>query len=91
MNRSRLSVVVTAAAAAAAFSFPRAAIADERTLTATTTTDGYGYHFDDDLMGGSGLKDAAPRLHVVQHAVRTVLIRPRTEFIREMLKSVENL
>jgi hypothetical protein len=89
MNRSRLSFVLVAAAVA--FSLPRAALAEEKTPTATTTTDGYGYHFDDDLMGGGVLKDAAPRLRVVEHAVRNVLIRPRTEFIREMLKSVENM
>ena len=53
--------------------------------------DGYGYSFDDDPLnaGGFGPNDAT--IKVRSKAVCTTLIRPRTHFIPEMLKSVENI
>jgi hypothetical protein len=53
--------------------------------------DGYGYEFDDDPLsaGGFGPNDAT--IKVRPKAARTKLIRPRTHFIPEMLKSVENI
>ncbi len=55
------------------------------------TTDGYGYEFNDDPLsaGGFGPNDATIRVR--PGPVRTMLIRPRTSFVPEMLKSVENL
>ena len=53
--------------------------------------DGYGYEFSDDPLnaGGFGPNDATIRVR--PGPVRTTLIRPRTTFVPEMLKSVENL
>ena len=53
--------------------------------------DGYGYEFTDDPLnaGGFGPNDATIRVR--PGPVRTTLIRPRTSFVPEMLKSVENL
>lgn len=53
--------------------------------------DGYGYEFSDDPLnaGGFGPNDATIRVR--PGPVRTTLIRPRTSFVAEMLKSVENL
>ena len=53
--------------------------------------EGYGYSFDDDPLnaGGFGPNDATIRVR--PKAARTTLIRPRTSFVAEMLKSVENL
>ena len=53
--------------------------------------DGYGYEFDDDPLnaGGFGPNDATIRVR--PRAARTTLIRPRTSFVPEMLKSVESL
>jgi hypothetical protein len=53
--------------------------------------DGYGYTFNDDPLsaGGFGPNDATIRVR--PNAVRNTLIRPRTTFVPEMLKSVENL
>ncbi len=53
--------------------------------------EGYGYEFDDDPLsaGGFGPNDATIRVR--PKAARTTLIRPRTSFVAEMLKSVENL
>lgn len=53
--------------------------------------EGYGYNFEDDPLnaGGFGPNDATIRVR--PGPVRTTLIRPRTSFVPEMLKSVENL
>jgi hypothetical protein len=53
--------------------------------------DGYGYEFEDDPLsaGGFGPNDAT--IKVRPRAARTTLIRPRIQFVDEMLKSVENL
>jgi len=57
----------------------------------TDTKEGYGYNFTDDPLsaGGFGPNDATIRVR--PGPVRTTLIRPRTSFVPEMLKSVENL
>ncbi|HLV65444.1 MAG TPA: hypothetical protein VKY73_06515 [Polyangiaceae bacterium] len=53
--------------------------------------EGYGYEFEDDPLnaGGFGPNDATIRVR--PRAARTTLIRPRTSFVTEMLKSVENI
>ena len=53
--------------------------------------EGYGYDFSDDPLnaGGFGPNDATIRVR--PGPVRTTLIPPRTSFVPEMLKSVENL
>lgn len=70
------------------------AMAQEQGVKETAASgggDGYGYEFDDDPLnaGGFGPNDATIRVR--PKAMRTTLIRPRTSFIPEMLKSVENL
>jgi len=60
--------------------------------TKSSDTDGgYGYEFSDDPLnaGGFGPNDATIRVRPT--AARTTLIRPRTSFVPEMLKSVENI
>jgi hypothetical protein len=78
----------------AAFSAAGAAFAQDakaRETAAEGGGDGYGYEFDDDPLnaGGFGPNDATIRVR--PRAARTTLIRPRTSFVPEMLKSVENL
>jgi hypothetical protein len=53
--------------------------------------EGYGYEFSDDPLaaGGFGPNDATIRVR--PGPVRTTLVRPRTSFVPEILKSVENL
>ena len=60
-------------------------------VSSEDTDEGYGYTFDDDPLaaGGFGPNDATIRVRA--RAARTTLIRPRTSFVPEMLKSVENL
>lgn len=53
--------------------------------------DGYGYTFEDDPLAAGGFGPGDATIRVRPGAVRTTLIRPRTSFVAEMLKSVENL
>lgn len=62
-----------------------------KTTDSESDGDGYGYEFGDDPLsaGGFGPNDATIRVR--PGPVRRTLIRPRTSFVPEMLKSVENL
>lgn len=51
----------------------------------------YSYHFEEDLMVGDGLSSPPPLLELRRHPPRIMLIRPRTHFVAELLKSVEVL
>ncbi len=55
------------------------------------SADGYGYTFDDDPLsaGGFGPNDAIIRVR--PRAAQATLIRPRTSFVPELLRSIENL
>ena len=53
--------------------------------------DGYSVTFKDDGLLGGGLDGGGPMIKVRGRPVRVTLIRPRTSFVQEMLKSVENL
>jgi hypothetical protein len=77
-------VLMSGIAAAQAPAGPPAAPGGEK-------KEGYGYEFTDDPLnaGGFGPNDATIRVR--PGPVRTTLIRPRTSFVPEMLKSVENL
>jgi len=59
--------------------------------TTEESDEGYGYEFSDDPLsaGGFGPNDATIRVR--PGPVRRTLIRPRTSFVPEMLKSVENI
>lgn len=74
-----------------AFMISGAAFAQEAKEGGGDKGDGYGYEFDDDPLsaGGFGPNDATIRVR--PRAARTTLIRPRIQFVDEMLKSVENL
>ena len=63
----------------------------QQDVKTSDTKEGYGYNFTDDPLsaGGFGPNDATIRVR--PGPVRTTLIRPRTSFVPEMLKSVENL
>ncbi len=63
----------------------------------STTTGGggangdYGYKFEDDPLAAGGFGPSDATIRVRPGPVRTTLIRPRTSFVPEMLKSVENI
>ena len=65
------------------------ALADD--VKAADTKDGYGYDFKDDPLAAGGFGPSDATIRVRPGPVRQTLIRPRTSFVPEMLKSVENL
>jgi hypothetical protein len=84
--------IVSVAVGLTAFMASGAAFAQAKEAAAAGDKgDGYGYEFDDDPLaaGGFGPNDATIRVR--PRAARTTLIRPRIQFVDEMLKSVENL
>ena len=85
MRSKTVRFVATAVGCAALFVAPASFAQDD------DGGEGYGYEFDDDPLnaGGFGPNDATIRVR--PRAARTTLIRPRTSFVPEMLKSVENL
>jgi hypothetical protein len=58
---------------------------------ATSGTGDYGYKFEDDPLAAGGFGPSDATIRVRPGPVRTTLIRPRTSFVPEMLKSVENI
>ncbi len=86
-SKLALSILVAGSALLIASS----ALAQDKGVATTDTKEGYGYNFTDDPLsaGGFGPNDATIRVR--PGPVRTTLIRPRTSFVPEMLKSVENL
>jgi hypothetical protein len=71
--------------------FSQTAMADETMPRTETTKDGYGYNFIDDPMSGGNFGPSGSTIVVRTGPVRQTLIRARTSFVSEMLKSVENL
>jgi hypothetical protein len=51
----------------------------------------YGYIFEDDPMQAGAMTPDDPLLRVLAHPLKQTLIRPRTAFVPELLKTVENL
>jgi hypothetical protein len=51
----------------------------------------YGYKFEDDPLSAGGFGPSDATIRVRPGPVRQTLIRPRTSFVPEMLKSVENI
>jgi hypothetical protein len=49
------------------------------------------YEFYDDPLAAGGIAPRGGGITVVNRRIRTLLIRPRAQFVTEMLKSVENL
>lgn len=85
-----MKFVVAALVATSAMLVAGGAFAQDKPK-ASDSKEGYGYEFSDDPLsaGGFGPNDATIRVR--PGPVRTTLIRPRTSFVPEMLKSVENL
>lgn len=60
--------------------------------TKTTQDDnGYGYEFEDDPLNAGGFGPNDSRIRVRRGAQRSTLIKPRTQFIKELIWSIENL
>lgn len=64
------------------------AIAD---ITTSEEEEGYGYEFDDDPLNAGGFGPTDATIKVRPMAARVTLIRPRTSFVIELIRSVEDL
>ncbi|MBV9946746.1 MAG: hypothetical protein JOZ69_07860 [Myxococcales bacterium] len=63
-----------------------------RSTPATSPADeGYGYVFADDPLASGAFTPNDARIVVAGRPARVLLVRPRTAFIAELLKSVESL
>ena len=51
----------------------------------------YGYVFPDDPLAAGGFGPNDVHIRVLQHAMRTTLIRLRTDFVPQLIVSVEKL
>jgi hypothetical protein len=91
MNRTIRIGLTAALLGTAVFASSALSFAQAKDTPGGEKGEGYGYEFDDDPLnaGGFGPNDATIRVR--PRAARTTLIRPRTSFVPEMLKSVENL
>ena len=82
-------------AALALAAVPSVSFAQEATAGAAPSATGgngdYGYKFEDDPLSAGGFGPSDATIRVRPGPVRTTLIRPRTSFVPEMLKSVENI
>ncbi len=76
---------LVAAVAVAIVSLPTLAFAGEKK---PETTEHYVFTDPDKLVGGQGVPDGM-RVGVHGVPVRTLLVRPRLQFVVEMLKSIE--
>ncbi len=56
-----------------------------------TTSQDQSYTFSDDLLNGGALDGSLAMLRVRTKPMRTLLIRPRTQFVTEMLKTADDL
>ncbi len=87
LARIAVSVVI----AGGAFFVSSAAYAQAARSTDGGEGEGYGYEFADDPLSAGGFGPTDATIRVRPGPVRRTLIRPRTSFVPEMLKSVENL
>ena len=82
---------VVAAVAGAALFASSAAFAQGVKSSDGADSEGYGYEFADDPLSAGGFGPTDATIRVRPGPVRRTLIRPRTSFVPEMVKSVEQL
>jgi hypothetical protein len=88
---STIRHLVTGCVMAVILAAAPSALAQATTTTSAGATGDYGYKFEDDPLSAGGFGPADATIRVRPGPVRTTLIRPRTSFVPEMLKSVENI
>jgi hypothetical protein len=91
IRSSKSALTLGATLVAVAFSLVSSSAHAEEKAKTTEGKDGYGYEFSDDPLAAGGFGPSDATIRVRPGPVRTTLIRPRTSFVPEMLKSVENL
>jgi hypothetical protein len=89
---SRVYVCMTKTARVGVLAFLGASfIVSSASADPTKADDRYGYVFNDDILAADGSVVTAVPIRVQAHLRRAVLLRPRVQFVTEMLKSVEAL
>lgn len=83
-----MKLFIISSIAATVFLFGFTAQAQESTQQ---TKEGYGYVFEDDPLAAGGFGPNDSMVRVRRGAQRSTLIKPRTQFIAELIKSVEAL
>jgi hypothetical protein len=58
---------------------------------AQTDEKGYSYRFEDERLVGDTLGTTPPLLTIRPRPLRVTLLRPRAQFVAELLKSMESL
>lgn len=88
VRKAVLGLMVTSilATASSAFADP-----PSNTFVEQSVTGGQSVVFKDDPLAAGGFGPNDVVLKTRPSAVRMVLVRPRTQFVTEMIKSVENL
>jgi len=89
--RMTLAAAVVTTLTASAFAQDRTGSRDRGTAREATSGNDVSYEFLDDPLAAGNLGPSGGGIIVRNRHMRTLLIRPRTQFITEMLKSVENL
>lgn len=84
-------IAMAAVVAGGAFFVSSAAFAQGVKSSDGAEGQGYGYEFADDPLSAGGFGPADATIRVRPGPVRRTLIRPRTSFVPEMYKSVEQL
>lgn len=88
MNGFARGALMTAVLSGAFFA---SSLAHAQGVKATDNGEGYGYEFADDPLSAGGFGPTDATIRVRPGRVRRTLIRPRTSFVPEMVKSVEQL
>ncbi len=91
MSNSPTKWLVTVAALGALLLSSASSFAQDAKSTGGEGNGDYGYKFEDDPLAAGGFGPSDATIRVRPGPVRTTLIRPRTSFVPEMLKSVENI
>ena len=77
--------------ASLAFGMILSAVAPSAHADTPKKEENYGYTFKDDLLSAPDGGGNTPMIKVRPIRSREMLLRPRVQFVSEMLKSVENL
>ncbi len=77
--------------AALAVAVPAATSLADDHVASNDTSDGYGYWFPTDSLQAPDGAGGVPIIKVRPPSARATLIRPRVQFVAELLKTVENL
>ncbi|HZU83662.1 MAG TPA: hypothetical protein VE987_12130 [Polyangiaceae bacterium] len=87
----RVTLLLLTSAATSAAQEPRPAPAPPPAAATTAESEGYAYRFTDDPLQAGAFTPNDARIAVARRAIRVTLIRPRTAFVSELLRSAERL